>query len=659
MSELTQVVTAAHPPAQPLAVIAREYAITVAVAVAVFLVAYDNGGFGQSTRDTLAIVLWWVLILCIALGVWPLAQVTRGAWITGGLLTLFGLWTLLSVFWAADAAGAYAEFARVMLYLAVFLVAVVASRRDNVGRWCDGLALGIVGVMVVAMVSRLFPGSFEQPEIAQLLGAVTRLSFPIGYWNGLAILLALGLPLLFRGAVAGRNPLVRSLAVFPLPAFAGAIYLTSSRAGVASAVVSTVAFALLTARRWAAVAVIAVAGAGSAAVVLALYHRHTLVNGPIGSTLAVSQGHSAALIVTGICLLTGLLYGVGCKALEGRVRASPLLGWALFVAVAALVVVGIAAAHPVRRLDAFKNPNLVVTSNQSGIEQHLLSPSGNGRWQLWSSAIDEFESKPAVGRGAGSFQSWWLQHGSLPLFVQDAHSLYAEILGELGVIGFLLLAGTFAAGLGVAAARMVHVERDQRIALAALTSAFLAFAVAAGVDWMWELTIVPAVALACLGLATGPATALVSRPRLASPGARQPRGRLRGYAVGVGVIVVGWLVICAIAIPLLAGARLSASQSAAARGDLRTAVRRALGARDIQPWASSPYLQLALLEEKAGNYATARRWIRRAIARDGSDYQLWLLKSRIETELGAIRAARMSLERVRELNPRLRIFQGT
>ena len=42
------------------------------------------------------------------------------------------------------------------------------------------------------------------------------------------------------------------------------------------------------------------------------------------------------------------------------------------------------------------------------------------RWQLWGSAIDEFETKPLVGRGAGSFESWWLRHGSIPLFVKDA-----------------------------------------------------------------------------------------------------------------------------------------------------------------------------------------------------------------------------------------------
>ena len=462
MSELYEVVSARRDPAQRLVAVAREYAVTVAVAIVVFLVAYDNGGFGESTRDTLAIVLWWMLILCVGLGVWPLARTPRAAWLTGGLLAAFGLWTLLSVLWAANAAGAYGEFTRVMLYVAVFAVVVAGSRRDNAGRWLDGLALGIVAVAVVALVSRFFPGTLEQRDIAQLLaGTVSRLSFPVGYWNGLATLVALGIPLLLRGAITGRHVAVRALAVMPIPAICGVIYLASARIGVLSAVVATVAFLLLAPRRWNVLGAVVCSGAGGVAVVLALNHRNALVNGPLTSSLAESQGHSAALIVIGLCVLTGLLYGVGCQALEGEVRPPPALGWAVLVAAVAVSVAGLSAAHPMRKFEEFKNPNLFL-SDRSAIEQHLLSSSGNGRWQLWSSALDEFETRPLHGRGAGSFQAWWTQNGPLPLVVQDAHSLYAETLGELGVVGFVLLMGAFASALVVGALRLRRCFRPAR-----------------------------------------------------------------------------------------------------------------------------------------------------------------------------------------------------
>jgi len=274
VSDVTEVVASNQRLSSPL-VLAREYGTTLVIALVVFLVAYDNGGFGESTRDMLAIALWWVLILGVAFGIAPLARVPFAALVTGGLLASFGLFTLLSTAWAVDAAGAYAEFTRVALYVAVFGLAVVGSTRGKADRWSDGLALGIVAVVFVALVSRLFPSTFPQKDILTFLPAgATRLNFPLGYWNGLAILVALAIPLLLRLAVVGRNPVIRGLALAPIPAIAATIYLTSSRGGVATAVVAAVAFLVFTARRWAAAAAVLVAVPGSIATVLALLDRY-------------------------------------------------------------------------------------------------------------------------------------------------------------------------------------------------------------------------------------------------------------------------------------------------------------------------------------------------------------------------------------------------
>ena len=77
--------------------------MTVAVAIVVFLVAYDNGGFGESTRDMLAIVLWWALILCARARDLATCAYSAGRVVQARLLAAFGVWTLLSVMWAADA----------------------------------------------------------------------------------------------------------------------------------------------------------------------------------------------------------------------------------------------------------------------------------------------------------------------------------------------------------------------------------------------------------------------------------------------------------------------------------------------------------------------------------------------------------------------------
>ena len=658
MSELYEVVSASRAATQRLVALAQEYALTVAVAIVVFLVAYDNGGFGESTRDTVGIILWWVLVLCVGLGVWPLARIPRAAWVTGGLLAAFGLWTLLSVFWAADAAGAYGEFTRVMLYVAGFAVTVAGSRRANAARWCNGLAVGIAAVAGIALISRLFPGTLGNEAIARLIPeGQNRLSYPVGYWNGLAIFGALGIPLLLRASIASRSIVARGLALVPIPVIAADIYLASSRTGTACAVLGAVTFVLLTNSRWNAFAASAVAAAGSAAVVIAVSNRNTLVNGPLASPKAASEGHSAFLLILGICILTGLIYGVGLRATVNGPRVRSAVGWTVFGAAVVLVVAGIVLAHPVRRFEAFKAPPAALDVS-AGVEQHLASGSGNGRWQMWQVAWKEFETEPLHGGGAGSYEAWWARHGEIPGFVQDAHSLYVETLGELGVVGLALLVLTFASGFVVAGRRLLRASGDQRVALAAATASFFGYAVGVSADWMWELTIVSLVAFGCLGLMVGPATAVTPGPRPVEPAEPAPRPRLYRYGIGVGVIVVGWLAICAIAVPLIAGARLSDSQRAARRGDLATGVRAALDARSIQPWSPAPYQQIALLQEEAGNYTSAASWIRRALRRDVSDWRLWLARTRIEAAAGNVAAARRSLRMCRALNPRSPLCRG-
>ena len=649
-------------PGQPGGVIAivRDQATRWLVAVAVFALAYDNGGFAESTRDTVAIILVWILILGIAFALWPMIHPTTASFVAGGCLAAFALWTLLSTAWASDAQGAYTEFTRVVLYLAIFAVATLGATRSTAASWVDGLALGIVGVAGVALVSRFFPSVFPgaNSELTRFLTAgTTRLNFPIGYWNGLAIFVALGIPLLFRTAVAGRHAVVRGLALVPVPAIAGVIYLASSRTGTVAAVVGPIVFFVVARQRWAAAAAAIIGAAGSAAVLVALHSRNALVNGPLDSSLAHSQGHSAALVIAGICLLTGIVYGLGCWVVPSGLRISPVLGWILVAGAVVVVGVGIAAAHPVRRFEEFKRLPSQYQPHPH-IQQHLLSGSGNGRWQLWKAAWKEFQNSPFHGRSAGSFQAWWLQHGSIATFVQDAHSLYLQVLGELGIVGFLLLTATFVSGLVAALVRLRRVGPDQRTVLAASAAAFVGFAVAAAADWMWELTVVSVVAFACLGLMTGAATAVRTEPRVVAEPSPQATPSGRRYALGVGVIVCGWLLICAVAIPLLAGARITSSQDAAARGDAATAIKDALDARSIQPWAATPYLQVALVAEQAGRYSAALAWIGRAIARAPDNWQLWLVQARIDLEFGDVAGARQSLDRARALNPRSPLFRA-
>ena len=624
-------------------------ALTTAVAAVFFWLAYDGGTYGVPNRTTAAVLVWWGILVAVAVRLWPLARVSWAAPLVGGLIATFAVWSAASAAWGASAEDAFTELNRVTLYVGTFTLAVVAATRATVRRWTDGIAVALACVAAVALASRLFPGLFSTGVLPRFLPeAHTRLSWPVNYWNGLAILVALGCPLLLRIAVEGRNPVTRAAAVAPIPIVVAVVYLASSRTGAVATVLGCVTYFGLSSRRWTVAGAVLAAAAGSAGALGGIVRGHELVNGPLGSSAAASQGHVAAGVVVVACAGAAVLFGTGVQLLEGRVQPPQSVGWAAVVLVLAFAVAGVTLSHPVRRFEDFKRPpSSLATSTY--IRSHLLSTSGNYRWQFWHAAVDEFRAHPVAGGGAGSFERWWAQHGLRVGFVGNAHSLYLQGLAELGVVGLALLAGAFVGGLVVGARRLLRAPPGEREVLAALLAAFVAYGVAAGVDWMWQLTVVSLVAMTCLGLVVGPATDPAAELRPAS----QPRVRLLARLAVAAVAVVALVVEADL---LAADLKLHQSQAAAGRGDLAAARSDARTARRFEPWASSPYLQAALVAEQGGNLRIARRWIDGALDRDASDWRLWLVSARIETELGHIGAARRSLHRAIALNPRSPIF---
>ena len=68
-----------------------------------------------------------------------------------------------------------------------------------------------------------------------------------------------------------------------------------------------------------------------------------------------------------------------------------------------------------------------------------------------------------------------------------------EILGELGLIGFALLVAAVATALATGARRYARSrDEDESGHLAALIAVTGAWAVAAGIDWIWESRRCPA-----------------------------------------------------------------------------------------------------------------------------------------------------------------------
>jgi hypothetical protein len=113
-----------------------------------------------------------------------------------------------------------------------------------------------------------------------------------------------------------------------------------------------------------------------------------------------------------------------------------------------------------------------------------------------------------------------------PYYAHDAHSLYLEMLAELGPLGLFLVVVALAIPLTALRGR-------QDPLVAAAGGVYLAFLLHAGVDWDWEF---PAVTLT--GLLCG-ATVLVG-----TRSERSPEISMRGrVALLVAVLLVAVLVL--------------------------------------------------------------------------------------------------------------------
>ena len=625
-----------------------QHAPALIVAASLIGVALAYGGYGVTTRSIVAVVVWWAIILGLGLGLLPFRRPPRDAYRSGGLLAGLAVLAGLSVLWSASPENSFVEFDRITLYLGLFVLAVLAGTRANATRWVDGLAIGIAVVGLLALTTRLLPGLVPGGDEVPSIDVQARLAFPVGYSNALGVLLALGYPLLLRSSVAARTALARGLSVGVIPALSAAIFLTSSRGATGCALLGIVVFLALARPRGAAAWASVCAAGGSALLVAALKSRVDLVSTPFDNpAVTVAQGRAVAAIALLVCFGAGLAYlgGIAAARARGFSLRTPGIGrqgrLAIGVIAAVALVAVVIAVDPGARIESFKQTEPRGRQPSTG---QLLSLGGGGRYQFWSAAVDQFRANPVLGGGAGAYEFWWAENPRFPYYVRDAHSLWLEILGELGLVGLILAVGAFGYGILVALRRVRGDEGPDRILVAALGATLFAWAFAAAIDWMWEMTVVSAVAVICLGLMTGPATA--RRPQLA-PSSRGSRS----FSVGVAVIAAAWLVICAQASPLLSETRIADSQAAAERGDSDAALNAARGARTLQPWAGNPYRQLALVEEERASFAAAMGYIQEAIAREPGNFELWSDAARIERGSGNSAEAQQSFERARDLNP--------
>jgi len=594
---------------------------------AVVGVGSASGGFFATGFGWAGLVFAWaVVIAAVLIG-------ARCGWLDASwalsALALCVL-TFASATWAGSAGTAVDQGLRMIVYAAAAVGALLLLRRRDVELWLFGLVAGTAAIGFYALGTRLLPDHLGGIRT----GGGYRLYSPIGYWNALGIFATLGTLLALGVAVLGHSTVLRVLAAAALSILLPTLYYTYSRGSWAALAVGLVVALAYSAKQerliTGAIALLPVPALG-----VLLASRPAALTHSASSLAAASRaGHRVAAELAVLALVQACV-GAAWALLSERIVVAPRVRLGLLAALAAavaLAVVGVVVHYGSPTTIARHAYDSFTASPTGGtnLNSRLFSFSNDGRTVLWRAALNEFDAHPIFGDGAGSFQRWWYAHRTTDYNVEDAHNLYVQTLGELGLVGGVLLA--FFLGLPLVAAVRARWHPLAGPALGAHV-AYLAHCI---VDWDWQ---VPAVTLVALFAA---ATIVVAARGDDARSAQPLGGRARG-AIGLLAAVAAVVAF----VGLIGNLALAKAGGALLTGQKKVALAQAKKAHRWAPWSAAALRDLGEARILTGGKAAGLADLRRAAAEDPGDWQTWfdIATTTTGTEY------QHALQRVEELNP--------
>jgi hypothetical protein len=614
----------------------RQHSGALVVAAATIIAGFAQGLFQPGAYAAGALIIWALLIVGLIGGVLPVASVGRLVIAAGVCLLGTAVLETLSITWAADQGRAFDEAVRVWFYLGLFLLAACTASASARREWIAGLTLGLTVLSVAGVFSYLQPGILDSGR-SEVPNAASRLSYPIGYWNGIASMFAATAVLLAYMGDRAPSRRLRTTAVAAIPLVGLGIWLASSRGGVAAALIGWAVLIAAAPNRGRQAAAIGVGSAGALVLILLSEQMDALTSGMLDSARRTDGDWMTALLVA-VTALTA----VAARWADGRTpklrvsrRAAVRAAWVA----AAILLVALVAADPAERFREFKAAPPADAPAPVG----ATGANSNGRWQFWGGALDAFGEHPIAGPGAGGFENWWARNATIPRFVRNPHSLPLQQAAELGIAGFMLFAG-FVVVLGIGAERRLRAGREGNADRAGrqgdagvLVAVLVTVAVGAAVDWTWEIPVVFGPALICAALLVSAAP-----PRLLSGGGRR---------LGIATVVIGWIAISIAGIAALTEWELARARDAASGGRIRAAIDDARAASSLEPWSAKPYAELAVLESDRQRPRRALGYLELARERDSDDWRLYVIEWEVRLRAGDTVGARGALRRARALSP--------
>jgi hypothetical protein len=575
---------------------------------------------GTSLGPLVAIGACTLVVTAVAVG---LRAGPIGLWAASYLGCLAGLtvWSGLSVLWSSEPSSSWQFTNRLLVYLAFGALGVAYGRvAPDAGRLADAASLLIALVLGWALLAKVVPAIYTDYE------RVARLRSPVGYWNVLAILAVVAVPLALRLASdRSRRHVLRAAGVALVYLAVLCVLLTYSRAGVFLAALAAAAWLVVEHRRVDSVVALVLGALPAAGVFLYALTLPGITDDGVTRAGRSHDGWRFALVTVLAGLAVALAAAVLARASDRRRLSSQLearlertIVWVVTaVGVAAIVVFAVFA----RRIWRDFEEAVQVTQGPS----HLRKLGSSNRWAWWQEAWHAFTRHPAGGTGSGTFDLTNQLTRTNPYNVAlEPHNVPLQFLSETGVIGLLLFLGAAAsASVGIVRARL-------RTADAAITALGIGLAawlchLVVDIDWSFLAVTGPLlfVAGALLGAET-PATTEPAHPRLLP---------------ALGAVAIALVGIYSLAAPWLSDRELDRSSRAATVND---SLRHARRAHSLNPLSVDALLQWAAVEPSE---TKQRQLYREALGLEPLNPTAWYELGRWEYVRGNLGGAYLALDR--------------